>query len=91
MAVRGIVNDSKVLRGTRSDHAHTMQILTAVDQQHTGCVLSETAIASDTNEARTAVAFFKTLILEEKTVVGDAGFCQLATCETILSRLGIFT
>ena len=53
--------------------------------QHTGCVLSETAIASDTNEAKTAVEFLKTLVLEGKTVVGDAGFCQRDICETNLS------
>ena len=34
----GIIIDGKVLRGTRSEHARTMQILTALDQ-HTGCVL----------------------------------------------------
>ena len=64
-----------------------MQILTALDQ-HTGCVLSETAIASDTNEAKTAVKFLKTLVLDGKTVVGDAAFCQRDICETILSGHG---
>ena len=83
----GIIIDGKVLRGTRSDHARTMQILTALDQ-HTGCVLSETAIASDTNEAKAAVEFLKTLVLQGKTVVGDAGFCQRDICETILSEHG---
>ncbi|MCA9085966.1 MAG: ISAs1 family transposase [Planctomycetaceae bacterium] len=83
----GIIIDGKVLRGTRSDHNRTMQILTALDQ-HTGCVLSETAIAADTNEAKTAVEFLKSLVLEGKTVVGDAGFCQRDICETILSDHG---
>ena len=49
-----------------------MQILTALDQ-HTGCVLSETVIASDTNEAKAAVEFLKTLVLEGKTVISIAG------------------
>ncbi len=83
----GIIIDGKVLRGTRSDHARTMQILTALDQ-HTGCVLSETAIAADTNEAKTAVEFLKALVLQGKTVVGDAGFCQRDICETILAEGG---
>lgn len=64
-----------------------MQILTALDQ-HTGCVLSETAIAFKTNEAKTAVEFLKTLVLQGKTVVGDAGFCHRDICETILSDHG---
>ncbi|MGB4709370.1 MAG: ISAs1 family transposase [Fuerstiella sp.] len=83
----GIIIDGKVLRGTRSDHARKMQILTALDH-HTGCVLSETAIASDTNEAKAAVEFLKTLVLEGKTVVGDTGFCLRDICETILSKHG---
>lgn len=49
-----------------------MQILTTLDQQ-TGCVLSDTEITSNTNEAKTAVEFLK-------TVVGDADFCQRDNC-----------
>ena len=69
----GIIIDGKVPRGMRCDHARTMQILTALDQ-HAGCVLSETAITSDTNEAKTAVEFLKSLLLQCKTVVGDPRF-----------------
>lgn len=83
----GIIIDGKVLRGTRSDHARTMQILAALDQ-HTGCVLSETQVAADTNEAKTAIAFLKSLVLKGKTVVGDAGFCQRDICETIREEHG---
>ena len=83
----GIIIDGKVLRSTRSEHARTMQILMALDQ-HTGCVLSEPSIASDTNEAKTAVEFLKALVLQGKTVVGDAGFCQRDICETILTEGG---
>ena len=64
-----------------------MQILTALDQ-HTGCVLSETVIASDTNEAKAAVEFLKTLVLEGKTVISIAGVCLRDICETILSKHG---
>lgn len=71
----------------RSDHARTIQILTALNQ-HNSCLLSETAIASNTNEAKTAVEFLKSLILQGKTVVGDAGFCHRDICETILSDHG---
>lgn len=83
----GIIIDGKVLRGTRSEHARTMQILAALDQ-HTGCVLSETQIASETNEAQTAIEFLKGLVLQGKTVVGDAAFCQRSICETIVSEHG---
>ena len=62
-----IIIDGKVLRGTRSDHARTMQILAAVDQ-HTGCVLSEAQISADTNEAKTALVFLKGLVLQGKMV-----------------------
>ena len=83
----GIIVDGKVLRGTRSDHHRTMAIVAALDQ-HTGCVLSETAIAADTNEAKAAVKFLKGLVLQGKTVVGDAAYCQREVCETILSEHG---
>ncbi len=49
-------------------------------------MLTETRIASDTNEAKTAVEFRKTLVLRGKTVVGDAGFCHRDICDTILER-----
>lgn len=83
----GIVIDCKVLRETRSDHARTMQILAAHDQ-HTDCVLSEAAIVSDTNEAKTAVKFLKPPVLQGKTVVGDVGFCQRDICDTVLIKNG---
>lgn len=83
----GIIIDGKVLRGTRSDHQRTMQILAALDQ-YTGGVLSETQVAADTNEAKTALEFLKHLVLEGKTVVGDAAFCQRDICETIVSEHG---
>ena len=83
----GIIIDGKVLRGTRSEHHRTMQILAAPDQ-HTGCVLSETQIAAETNKATTAIKFLKGLILQGKTVVGDAAYCQREVCETILSEHG---
>jgi hypothetical protein len=83
----GIIIDGKVLRGTRSEHARTMQIVAALDQ-HTGCVLSETQVAADTNEAKTAVEFLKGLVLQGKTVVGDAAYCQREICEAIVSEQG---
>lgn len=82
-----IVIDGKVLRGTRSDHAKTMQILAALDQ-YTGCVLSETQVAADTNEGKTALELLKGLILHGKTVVGDAAFCQREICDAILEERG---
>lgn len=86
-AAAGIIIDGKVLRGTRSEHARTMQIVAALDQ-YTGCVLSETQVAADTNEAKTAVEFLKGLVLQGKTVVGDAAYCQREICEAIVSEQG---
>ncbi len=82
-----IIIDGKVLRGTRSDHARTMQILAALDQ-YTGCVLSEAQIAADTNEAKKALTFLEGLVLKGKTVVGDAAFCQRDICEQIIAAEG---
>ena len=81
----GIIIDGKVLRGTRSDHRRTQQILAAIDQ-HTGCVLSETHIDENTNEAKTALRFLKRLVLKGKVVVGDAAYCQRDVCKTVLSE-----
>ena len=81
----GVIIDGKVLRGTRSDHRRIQQILAAIDQ-HTGCVLSETHIDEDTNEAKTTLRFLKRLVLQGKVVVGDADYCQRDVCETVLSE-----
>lgn len=51
-----IVIDGKVLRGTHSDHARTMQIHAALDQ-YTGCMLSETQVAADTASASSSLNF----------------------------------
>lgn len=83
----GVIIDGKVLRGTKCDHRRTRQILAALDQQ-TGCVLSETEVSAETNEAKTAIEFLKRLVLQGQIVAGDAGFCHREVCETILSEHG---
>ena len=79
-----IIIDGKVLRGTRSEHSRTMQILAALDQ-YTGCVLSETKVDANTNEAKTALTFLQSLVLKGKTLVGDAAFCQRDIYEQVIA------
>lgn len=85
--ISGIIIDGKTLRGTRSDHQRTRQILAALDQE-TGCVLSETDVAADTNEARTALKLLETMMLKGRVIVGDAAFCQRDICEAIIKQGG---
>lgn len=79
--------DGKTLCGTLQPHQRALQLLSALDQQ-TGCVLSQTEIYHDTNEAKAALKLLKTLVLQEKVVVGDAMFCQKEICEQILDSGG---
>lgn len=41
-------------------------------------------MAPETNEAKAALTLLKSLVLEDKVVVGDAMFCQREVCERIL-------
>ena len=85
--ISGIIIDGKTLRGTRSDHQRTRQILAALDQE-TGCVLSETDVAANTNEARTALKLLEGMVLKGRVVLGDAAFCQRSICEQIIEQEG---
>ena len=64
-----------------------MQVLAALDQ-YTGCVLSETKVDANTNEAKTALTFLQGLVLKGKTLVGDAAFCQRDICEQVIAAEG---
>jgi hypothetical protein len=79
--------DGKTLRGSVQPHARALHLLSALDQQ-TSYVLSQIRVAPETNEAKTALALLKTLILHGKVVVGDAMFCQREVCEEILDSGG---
>lgn len=79
--------DGKTLCGTLQPHQRAIHLLSALDHQ-TGYVLSQTRVDPKTNEAQTALALLKTLVLEGKVVVGDAMFCQRDVCQTILDSGG---
>jgi hypothetical protein len=79
--------DGKALRGTRTRHARAAMIVAALDRT-TGCVLSQTDVDPDTNEAAAAIGFLESLVLENRVVLGDAAYCGRNTCETIVSGGG---
>jgi predicted transposase YbfD/YdcC len=45
-------------------------------------------VDSKTNEAKSALDLFKTLVLKGKVIVGDAMFCQREICEEIVDSDG---
>jgi len=79
--------DGKTLCGTLQPHQRAIHLLSAFDH-HSGCVLSQTEVDHKTNEAKTAISFLKTLVLEGKVIVGDAMFCQREVCREILDSGG---
>ncbi len=79
--------DGKTLCGTLQPHQRAIHLLAAFDHQ-TGCVLSQTQVDPETNEAKTALKLLKTLILQGKVVVGDAMFCQREVCREIVDSDG---
>lgn len=80
--LQGIVLDGKALRGTRARHQRTMLVVAELDRA-TGCVLSQTPVDGVTNEAKTALAMLKDMVLEGTVILGDAAYCLLDVCETI--------
>ncbi|MBX3439335.1 MAG: ISAs1 family transposase [Planctomycetaceae bacterium] len=83
----GVVLDGKALRGTRARHQQAMMVVAALDQS-TGCVLSQTPVDGETNEARTALAMLKSMVLEGAVILGDAAYCQQDVCKTITQNNG---
>ncbi len=79
--------DGKTLCGTLQPHQRAIHLLSAFDHQ-SGCVLSQMQVDHKTNEAKTAISFLKTLVLEGKVIVGDAMFCQREVCREILDSGG---
>ena len=82
-----IVLDGKALRGTRARHSRAMMVIAALDQA-TGCILSQTPVDADTNEAKTALAMLRTMVLEGRVIVGDAAYCERDICKTIVENEG---
>ena len=79
--------DGKTLCGTLQAHQRTIHLLSAFDHQ-TGCVLSQTQVNPETNEAKTALVLLKTLVLKGRVVVGDAMFCQKEICREVIDSDG---
>lgn len=83
--LQAVALDGKALRGTRSRHQRALQMLTALDRQ-TGGILSQQTIDPSTNEAKTALALLKTMVLEGTVIVGDAAYCDREICEEITAE-----
>ncbi len=60
----------------------------AAFDQATGCVISQHAVPSKTNEEKACLEFLKTLVLEGRVVVLDAAFCHPEACDAIGERKG---
>ena len=85
--VRAISLDGKTLCGTLKPFSRAVHLLSAVDQQ-TGFVLSQCRVDEKTNEHKAALSLLRTLILEDRVVVGDAMFCQRDLSEQIIDSGG---
>ena len=86
-ALRAVSIDGKTLCGTLQAHQRTIHLLAAFDHW-TGYVLSQARVAAETNEAKAALGLLKSLVLQGKTIVGDAMFCQREVCQRILDSGG---
>lgn len=79
--------DGKTLCSTLSEHGRSIQLLSLFDN-HTGCVLSQMQVPTDTNEAKAALEILKSLVLEGRVVTGDAMFAQPEICRAIVDSGG---
>jgi hypothetical protein len=79
--------DGKVLRGSFDRLEGTVRLLAAFDHR-TGCVISQCAVPSETNEEKTCLELLKRLVLEGRVVVLDAAFCYPEVGEAVVERKG---
>ena len=79
--------DGKTLCGTLAAHERSVHLLSLLDQQ-TGCVLSQQAVDSKTNEHKAALEILQTLVLKGRLVTGDAMFCQRDYCQQVIDSGG---
>lgn len=82
-----LVMDGKSLRGSKGRHQRALQTLALLDAR-TGGILSEHPVDAATNEAKTALAVLKAMVLEGRVIVGDAGYCDREICEAIVDSGG---
>lgn len=79
--------DGKVLRGSFDRLQGTVRLLAAFDHR-TGCVISQCAAPSETNEEKTCLEFLKRFVLEGRVAVLDAAFCYEEVCDAVVERKG---
>lgn len=79
--------DGKTVCSTLAEHGRSIQLLSLFDN-HTGCVLSQMQVPTDTNEAKAALPILKSVMLEGRVVTGDAMFCQPEICRAIVDSGG---
>ena len=82
-----VAMDGKTLCNTLAAHERNVHLLSLLDQA-TGGVLSQQAVPSTTNEAKTAVDLLKSIVLKGRLVTGDAMFCQRELCREIVDSGG---
>jgi hypothetical protein len=85
--LQSVAMDGKTLCNTLAAHQRNVQLLSLLDQA-TGGVLSQQAVPTTTNEAKTAVDLLRTIVLRGRLVTGDAIFCQRELCKQIVDSGG---
>jgi hypothetical protein len=85
--LQAVALDGKTLCGTLAAHERSVHLLSLLDQQ-TGCVLSQQAVDSKTNEHKAALEILQTLVLKGRLVTGDAIFCQRDYCRQVIDSGG---
>ncbi|MEZ6145563.1 MAG: transposase [Planctomycetaceae bacterium] len=82
-----IVLDGKAAKAHGQRHQRAMMVVAAFDRA-TGCVLSQTPVDGETNEAKTALAMLKGHGLGGDHDRSDAAYCQHDVCKTITQNNG---
>lgn len=79
--------DGKTLCQTLNKHLRSIHLLSLFDQ-HTGGVLRQLEMPSETNEHKAALALLKTISLRGRVITGDAIFCQRDLCRQVVEDGG---
>lgn len=85
--LEAVALDGKTLRSTVAGHGRALQLISLLDQR-TGCVLSQAAVAQQTNEHKASLELLKTLILKGRVITADAAYCQRDVCRQIIDAGG---
>lgn len=85
--LEAVAMDGKALCGTLQPHERAVHLLALMDQK-SGCVLTQTRVDAETNEAKTALKLLRNIVLKGRVITGDAMFCQREVCQQILDSGG---